>query len=163
MRKNYVGRKLLALVLVLVFFFIAINQTSETADSYTRIYGKNRFETSLEAAKELECDKVVFANGMSFADALSSVNIVNTKSAKLILVSGTEDYSDYINEQGITEAYIIGGTGVIGQEFEDKLKETEAEVVRLSGRDRYLTNAETIKASKLTEVGVPVEKTLRTL
>ncbi len=153
MKKHSFGKKILSVALAVTFSLSAIT-SSNAATTWTRVAGKDRTETSIKAAQMLESTTVVFANGRQFPDALSSANICNTKNGKLILVNGNEDYSNFVKENGIEEVYIIGGTSSISKEFEEKLKTTSVEVKRLSGSNRYLTNAKTIEESGLSEVGV---------
>lgn len=153
MKKHFFGKKLFSVALAVTFSALSIN-SSHAATSWTRIAGADRTETSIKAAQMLESNTLVFANGRQFPDALSSVNICTTKNGKLILVNGNEDYSNFVKENEIEKVYIIGGTSSISKKFEENLKTTSAEVKRLSGSDRYLTNAKTIEESELQEVGV---------
>lgn len=153
MKKHSFGKKILSVALAITFSVTAVT-SSNAATTWTRVAGKDRTETSIKAAQMLESTTVVFANGRQFPDALSSANICNTKNGKLILVNGNEDYSNFVKENGIEEVYIIGGTSSISKEFEEKIKATSVEVKRLSGSNRYLTNAKTIEESGLSEVGV---------
>lgn len=143
MKKHFFCKKLFSVALAVTFSALSIN-SSHAATSWTRIAGADRTETSIKAAQMLESNTLVFANGRQFPDALSSVNICTTKNGKLILVNGNEDYSNFVKENEIEEVYIIGGTSSISKKFEENLKTTSAEVKRLSGSNRYLTNAKTI-------------------
>lgn len=119
-----------------------------------RISGPERYKTSLESAEYMESKTLVFASGKEFADALSSVNICNKFDAKLVLVRGNEDMSSYVYNGGYEKVYVIGGQSVIPESFVNNLKSTDVEVKRLSGSNRFLTNASTINEAGYDHVGV---------
>ncbi|MDO5018335.1 MAG: cell wall-binding repeat-containing protein [Lagierella massiliensis] len=152
--KRNLSRKISFAIFLVFFISILSYSNSNAAESWTRISGKDRFETSKKTSELLNSNTVVFANGWKFPDALSSINICNTKNAKLILVQGNEDYSKYIIDEGIEKVYIVGGKSSISENFEEKLIQTDVDVTRLYGEDRYITNLKTIEESGLTDVGV---------
>ncbi|PID82643.1 MAG: hypothetical protein CSB16_00715 [Clostridiales bacterium] len=119
-----------------------------------RIGGKDRFETSLNIAKEItdyytpEMKKLIIVNGYSYADALSAANVVSyTDGAPVLLVrkdSIPKDIKEYIVDLEPEEIYIVGGKGVVSLHVEDILRFYCSNVSRISGADRYLTNQATI-------------------
>ena len=119
----------------------AVSTTVENKlkDDYavTRIEGKDRFETSYEIAKEAFTTmptEAVIANGMTLVDALSVSSIAAAKGMPILLVKNdvmSADVASYIADK---EVYAVGGPTVINAEI---LGEAE----RLSGLDRYKTNA----------------------
>lgn len=110
--------------------------------STRRIYGQDRYETSLKIAQELGLDREVFiVTGENFPDALSIASVASKKQAPIMLVSKNNSASNntsaaFINSKGNIHAYIIGGTSVISSTTAEKFTDTE----RLYGSDRYETN-----------------------
>ena len=145
-------RKLLALSLVLFLLvpFIAPIHADSISPGVKRIYGANRFETSIKVAKNLKRElglkkfpTIVVASGMSFPDALSGSCLAQVNSAPIILVSPTRyaHATEYIkaNLARGGKVYILGGEGAVSGEIANEIGEI-AETVRLSGSDRYITN-----------------------
>lgn len=107
----------------------------------TRIYGQDRFETSIKVAKNLkDVSGVVVTNGYGFADALSIAPIAAQKGMP-ILLTDKDDLptvaKDFLVNKSFNENYILGGTGVVGIKINSYLKNP----VRLEGSSRYETNA----------------------
>lgn len=111
----------------------------------TRISGKDRFETSLEVAKNLgDINGIVVTNAYGFADALSIAPIAADQGMAVILTSSdslSSDIQTFLNSINYSKSYIIGGTGVVGHSVASQLKN----VTRLSGASRYETNAAVLK------------------
>ncbi|SHJ46551.1 cell wall-binding repeat-containing protein [Clostridium magnum] len=107
----------------------------------TRIYGQNRFETSLQVAKNLEnASGVVVTNGFGFADALSIAPVAAQKGMP-ILLTDKDDLSspikEFLSSSSYTQSYIVGGSGVVSDKIASQLKGN----TRLGGSSRYGTNA----------------------
>ncbi|MGH4120746.1 cell wall-binding repeat-containing protein [Clostridium sp.] len=105
----------------------------------TRISGNDRVDTSYKIALEafkVEPEEVVIANGLAYSDALSISSIAARKGMPILLVVKnklTADQAKYIEGKTV---YAIGGTGVLSEEVVKTAKAT-----RISGADRYETNA----------------------
>jgi len=107
----------------------------------TRIYGQNRFETSLQVAKSLGTTSgVVVTNGFGFADALSIAPVAAQKGMP-ILLTDKDDLSSAVKEflvnSSYSESYIVGGSGVVSDKIASQLKNN----IRLGGSSRYGTNS----------------------
>ncbi|GAB6173136.1 hypothetical protein JCM15765_26140 [Paradesulfitobacterium aromaticivorans] len=118
-----------------------------------RLGGRDRFETSVKIAKELESlgaevSQVVIASGYSHVDALSVAPVAAAQGMPILLTEQKvmpESVQDYLSgiQSKITRSYIIGGTGVVA----DSVKNVcPGEVARLGGVDRYATNREVLTA-----------------
>lgn len=107
----------------------------------TRISGKDRFETSLEVAKNLgDINGIVVTNAYGFADALSIAPIAASQNMAIILTlpgSLPSDTQAFLSSIDYGKSYIVGGTGVVSDTVNSQLKN----VTRLSGASRYETNA----------------------
>ena len=107
----------------------------------TRIYGQNRFETSLQVAKSLGTTSgVVVTNGFGFADALSIAPVAAQKGMP-ILLTDKDDLSlavkEFLDNSSYSESYIVGGSGVVSDKIASRLKNN----IRLGGSSRYGTNS----------------------
>jgi len=105
-----------------------------------RIFGNNRYATSIEVAKYLNVSaEIVVATGNDFPDALSIAPIAAKNGIPIILTDKTnlpDVVRTYINSKNITKSYIIGGTGVITDNVKGQLPFPD----RIYGANRYETN-----------------------
>lgn len=139
------------LAITLIFTAFSNMFESNAQSSYKRISGRDRYKTSMETARFSSSQVVVFANGNKFADALSSINICNSKNAKLILVDG-KNIPSGLDYGSIKKAYIIGGEAAISSSFQNHLNERGLDCIRLNGYDRYDTNIATLEEAGFKEV-----------
>lgn len=118
--------------------------------SINRLSGQTKFETAKiisEYYANGKVNNVILSTGIGFADALSASVLAHEKDAPILLVDskvgGSKDAFDYIVQHldPTGTVYIIGGTGIIGTEFETKLSDLGFnQVVRLAGLDKYATS-----------------------
>lgn len=120
----------------------------------SRIGGKDRYETSLLLAKEL--DKVVdvkeayLAYGKGEPDALSIAAQSGRKKQPIILVGKNavpEATYDWLNSEDLSSSYFIGGTAVLDSTVIKSVNTiTDNNVLnnRISGKNRHETNAKVI-------------------
>jgi len=158
------NKKKIALILILVLSsciflgtqaFAATNNLSSATNSpqiisTNRLSGNTRFETA-KVISEYYCNgkvkNVILSTGNDFADALSASVLAYEKEAPILLVDSSVDSSldafDYINQHldSAGTVYIIGGTGIIGMEFETMINDLGFKnVIRIAGIDRYDTS-----------------------
>ncbi len=118
-----------------------------------RIYGSDRYDTSMELAKEYialsgasTLPGVVIASGDQFPDALSGSTLSIAEGMPTLLVSRFQYVQDKIEafiKSRVTPGgriYILGGIGAVPEAFEARLSEAGYDVVRYAGEDRYATN-----------------------
>ncbi|WP_179632075.1 cell wall-binding repeat-containing protein [Clostridium peptidivorans] len=107
----------------------------------TRIAGQNRFETSLQVAKNIgDTRGVVVTNGFGFADALSIAPVAAQKGMPILLtdkVDLSDQVKGFLSNKSYEKSYIVGGSGVVS----DKIASQLHSVTRLGGSSRYGTNA----------------------
>ena len=123
--------------------------------SIKRIGGINRYETSLNIAKEISkyknIDKVYFAGGNGEADALSIASKAGVDKLPIILTPKddlTNDSYDWLKNQNIIDSYFIGGSSVISDNIINKVNLITSNDVlnnRIYGANRQETNANVIK------------------
>ncbi|MBE6066889.1 MAG: cell wall-binding repeat-containing protein [Clostridium lundense] len=123
---------------------VSDNVDSEIRDigiETTRIYGKDRFETSVEVAKMLGDFKEIFVtNGLGFADALSIAPVAAQKGVPILLTNKAylpHKVKELLLNENYEETHIIGGEGTVDNKVASELKR----VTRLGGKNRYQTNA----------------------
>lgn len=120
--------------------------------SVDRIYGSNRYGTSLEVAKYIDkncydVSRIVISNGHGEADALSIASAAGRDNMPIILVEKDNISAavyDWLASESIENAYIIGGTGVVSDNVLNKIDGITAADVRnnrLGGQNRFETNS----------------------
>ena len=121
-----------------------------------RLSGKTRIQTSMAIADALKkelgvtrFDCVIVASSANFPDALTGSYLAAKKNAPILLTNNgvNADVVSYItmNMDFDGTVYILGGTGAVSQDFEDRLIELDINYKRLSGKTRYQTNLEILK------------------
>ena len=121
-----------------------------------RIYGKARYDTAIKVAEKYksssgEFENVIVADGKRFPDALSGGYLAKVRNAPILLVEPSIENRivDYISRNIASGGmvFILGGTGVVSSEFENRVKARGIATKRLGGKDRYETNLEILKAA----------------
>ncbi|MBR0229779.1 MAG: cell wall-binding repeat-containing protein, partial [Erysipelotrichaceae bacterium] len=116
----------------------------------TRLYGDNRYRTSLKAADTLKqlrgiekFEKIILADGNKFPDALCSGFLAQNLEAPIILINDANSkmVTDYINDNLTEEGSIIvlGGENAISSSILSRLNNDYS---RVYGNNRYETNLE---------------------
>jgi len=122
----------------------------------TRLGGADRYDTSIEIANYIDkncydVSQVVISNGYGEADALSIASAAGRDRMPIILVEIDEipaNVYNFLKSEGLGNAYIIGGTGVVSNSVLNKIDGiTSGNVAnnRLGGINRYATNAMVIE------------------
>ena len=113
--------------------------------STERVYGKDRYETSVKIAQEIgSTDSIGLAVGSNYADALSFSPIAALKGIPILLTNKNalpETVKKYIGGTKVSCTYVIGGTGAISKNVENSVPSP----LRITGTNRYETNVEIIK------------------
>lgn len=128
------------------------SEVKKTA-AFNRVYGNNRYETSLYAANYLRLvqgvdlfDSVVVTTGQAFPDALSGSYLANLYNAPVILIRADKarDVRNYIknNLKSGGNVFILGGVNAVPDEWLSGLKGFNIE--RIAGSNRYGTNIEVL-------------------
>lgn len=122
------------------------NGLKEITVDVQRIYGNSRYSTALEVAKKLGINnRIVVTSGEGFADALSIAPIAAQKGMPILLVGkgGLDpELKDYLKTVQIQKSYIVGGKGIINENYESVLPNVE----RISGDNRFETNIKIMEA-----------------
>ena len=157
---------LIATTLLAVTTALPIVAKAQTNDRVLRIDGANRYETSINIAKQFVgndmIDSVILASGKDYPDALTGSILSKKYNAPIILVDydtkNSEEQLQFIlsrlNPGG--KVYLLGGKGAINNNFISYFKQNGFEnVVRLGGKNRYETNEAIVKEAKVEE-GTPI-------
>ncbi len=162
MKKILKKTSLVLLVLFLCISLIPFTKTGiraeEPADEEViRVYGDNRYGTSVSAAETLkgllgteQFETVVLTTGENFADALAGSYLANKNDAPVLLINGKQKNRDlvvsYINKnlkEGGT-LYLLGGTEAFPEAWLEGL-DTSFTRKRLEGKNRYVTDINILK------------------
>lgn len=130
-----------------------VYSTSSTADAVSvarleidRFSGSDRYQTAIQMSQEAYSgthDIVYLASGTSFADALALAPAVGVRNGPLLLNPASSLRSDVRAEIIRLDPDVViigGGTGVISATVEQQIRATGADVLRLSGANRYATS-----------------------
>lgn len=118
--------------------------------SVQRVFGADRYETAVEAAKLVRAkagvtDKVVLATGLNFPDALC-IGSYAAKNGIPILLTETDALAAStkaaITDFGIKQVVIAGGDSVVTQNVVNELAALGVTVTRTYGSNRYGTSTD---------------------
>jgi putative cell wall-binding protein len=160
-RKNNSATKKKGLVkigLLISSLMIIFPVNALAAQTDNRIAGQDRFQTATAISEKFNSgtvQDVIITSGNNFPDALSASVLAKKLNAPILLVSSTAADStaafgyitQHLSPSGTV--HIIGGTGVIGKDFETQLTGMGYQnVERIGGADRFATDI--LIAQKLT-------------
>ena len=121
--------------------------------SLERIYGKDRYETSMNIIGKLSPSKVYLANGKSFADALSVGPVAVKENAAILLTDGKNLDANKLKSKSVTEITIVGGEDSISKALENTLKQ-DFKVSRIGGANRYETSLKLVEKMGVKNIAV---------
>ncbi|WP_446896973.1 cell wall-binding repeat-containing protein [Clostridium sp. LBM24168] len=154
-------------VITLVYLIVGVSGSvyAEGDYSVSRIYGKDRYETSENIAYQFSSEKlenVIVASGNDFPDALSGSLLSKKLKAPILLVgkdtASKESVMSFIKERLSLDGtvYILGGEALVDKNFYDSLKAVGYKNVRrLGGIDRFGTNSMIVDSMNV-EKGTPL-------
>lgn len=115
----------------------------------TRIFGKDRYETSTKLAREVmkksKSKKIAVINGEKEADALSASSLVNKANMPLVMLRDNTSDLSRIEEFKMDEIVVIGGESSISKVVYDSIKTKNKK--RIYGSNRFETSLEIAKQS----------------
>jgi len=122
-------------------------QNNYSSSITSRLAGADRYATSIAISKSgwEHANNVIISTGSNFPDALSASALSKSKDAPIILINKDFISTDAIAELkrlNVSNAYIIGGIGVISASVENQLKSLNISITRFAGTDRYDTSAQ---------------------
>lgn len=121
--------------------FISISNFAVQAFPINYVAGKNRYDTASLISDKLKYSTAILVNGMSLVDGLSASGLSGTLDAPILLteVNSIPDSTLKRIEKSKT-IYLVGGEGVISKNIENTLKKLGKTIIRLGGKDRFLTS-----------------------
>jgi putative cell wall-binding protein len=137
--------------LLTVFTLIGSVQADPITPNVSRIYGQDRFQTSVAVAQKAftgqKIQNVIIASGYNYPDALAASTLASKLKAPIILVGQSVPESqaslDYVKNNLVVSGTvtIVGGLAVVPKQIEQWLLDSGYNVVRLGGKDRFDTDA----------------------
>lgn len=131
------------------------NSNTQSTKPYvvSRIYGKDRIDTSIQIAKSYikTSEFAILANQNNFPDSLSATVLSKKYNAPILLTDANTADKGLIQEiKRLQTKYFvkIGGEKSISNEVAKQLLPEKSKVRSFKGADRYATNAEIIKEFK---------------
>lgn len=131
-----------------------VNALSKAGIASTRLGGHDRYETSVVIAKYIDRQQdikdVYVTGGFAVADAVTISSKAAMDMTPIILVENKtvpETVEKWLSEQELENATVVGGTAVVSDSVLsdlDEITSSEDPTVRISGADRFDTNAEVI-------------------
>ena len=93
-------------------------QLQQSGVHVQRVYGSNRYETSLAVANFFypSANHIIFATGNNFADVLTGTDLASAVNSPILLVGGTQlspSQRIYIGKQRLKKAYVLGGSSAV--------------------------------------------------
>ncbi len=109
-----------------------------------RVYGNTRYGTSVALSKRGWTNSyyAVIASGENFPDALAGSSLAGKYNCPLLLTPQRLLPSEALNEilrLGVSQVFVLGGTGAVSQNVVSSLKSRGISVTRIYGQDRYET------------------------
>ena len=143
--------------------FVSIGQVTDKfgSEDVYRIFGSNRYETSLEVAKVLKeqlgvekFSAVIIANGRNFPDALAGSYLAGKLNAPILMARDKSEYAEplrdfikeHLEEGGII--YILGGVEAVPDSVVQGFENFE--IKRLADVGRYGTNLKILNEAGVT-------------
>jgi putative cell wall-binding protein/lysophospholipase L1-like esterase len=124
-------------------------------DGITRICGVNRFSTNSaiisvyrESRNNTKENAIILASSRDFPDALSGSYVAYYLDAPVVIIEeGRNTVIEQIREMLEKDGtiYVLGGEAAVTDGCLSDLKDSEFNIKRLSGDNRYLTNIEILK------------------
>lgn len=125
---------------------VNVKAAATTASENPRLWGSDRYETAAKVAQTgwtSTSDYAVIASGEGYADALCAAPLAKVNNAPILLTQNGDLNANALSELkrlNVKHAFIVGGTGVVSQNVEDKVKAQVGDVQRLAGQNRYETS-----------------------
>ncbi len=124
----------------------AASAATLTEDNSDRIFGSDRYQTSLEVSQygwdDDSIETVVVATGADFPDALAAAPLAGLHYSPLLLTkkdSLPEGFAAELKRLGADNVILVGGTGAISDKVQTQIKNLGVTVERISGKTRYET------------------------
>lgn len=124
------------------------SQLNSMAVKTTRLFGQDRYETSVAIANQIVGEKeLIVTTGEDFADALSISSIAGIKNIPIILVPKNNlpnSVKAFISNHPVDKTYIIGDSNIISDTVANEFSNVE----RITGTTKYDRNQNIINRFK---------------
>ncbi|GAM12017.1 cell wall-binding repeat-containing protein [Mesobacillus selenatarsenatis] len=145
------GLQLGFLTFLVTLGFVFLDTDRGHAVEIDRIYGQNRYETSIHISQKGWPDgaeTVIFAVGNNFPDALAGVPLAHKLNAPMLLTDKNYlpvSVKKEIGRLNAKKAILLGGSQVISSKVETELDALGLSVIRYAGKNRFETAAQIAK------------------
>lgn len=120
-------------------------ELSDMGINITRLYGNDRYDTSVEIANKLDSsDKLIVTSGDDYANALSVSTYAGNNKIPIILVANSSMNTSllkYLSSHTIQQTYIIGNES----EINNTMMNDFPNPTRITGSNKYETNLAVLK------------------
>lgn len=135
MKKKYIK------ILLLSLLFSSLPMINAYATNIEYVAGKNRYETAAMISDKLDYNSAILVNGYSLVDGLSASGLSGATNSPILLTETNNIPSSTLSKLSkANKVYLVGGDGVISKNIENKLKQSGKTVIRLGGKDRFITS-----------------------
>lgn len=135
MKKKYIK------ILLLSLLFSSLPMINVYAINVEYVAGKNRYDTAAMISDNLNYNSAILVNGYSLVDGLSASGLSGATNSPILLTETNNIPSSTLSKLSkANKVYLVGGDGVISKNIENKLKQSGKTVVRLGGKDRFITS-----------------------
>lgn len=120
------------------------SEVSEIGNSYTRLAGADRYETSAIIAGKKAVNRVVVASGTNFPDALAGSALALKNDAAIVLGSPSQIHpsvSAYLKGFANPTLTLLGGESTFSRAVRGQYQSFDSKLSQYAGSDRYETAA----------------------
>ncbi|WPC39909.1 cell wall-binding repeat-containing protein [Clostridium sp. JS66] len=157
------SKKIKIIAIIASFLIISsLTFTEVKASGVTRLGGQDRYETSVNIAKQFDkLNAIIIVNGEDYHDAISSCVFAKKMGAAILLTENntlSKASLDFLNNSVSKDknVYIIGNTKRVSSAVESTVKNFGfSNVERISGQSDYDTNSAVLDKMNVAE-GTPV-------
>lgn len=146
-------KKIKLLVMSCILGTSLLSSTSVVAKNnigINRLSGQDRYGTSNAVVSQgwKKSEYAVLVNSQMFADAITSAPLSKKYNAPILLTDSnslTDSTKQKLQELGVKNVIIIGGTGVVSDNVKNTVESMGLSVRRIWGQDRYETSVNVAK------------------
>ncbi|MBC2579418.1 cell wall-binding repeat-containing protein [Clostridium sp. DJ247] len=158
-------KKIITLIAITALTFgISTTTQAKGGYSFNRLYGSDRYKTSVNISNNFSSgtvQNVIVSSGNNFPDALAGSVLSKKLNAPILLVSNdinnNSDSIEYIQshlDKG-GNIYVLGGKSSVSDDFMNYMQKQGYNVIRLGGSNRFDTNKSIVNYMNVPK-GTPV-------
>jgi len=158
-------KKIINLIAIATLTF-SISTTTHAKEGYSfnRLYGSDRYKTSVNISNNFSSEtvqNVIVSSGINFPDALAGSVLSKKLNAPILLVGkdinedndSIEYIASHLDKGG--NIYVLGGLASVGDDFINYMQKQGYNIIRLGGSNRFDTNKSIVNYMNMPK-GTPV-------